>query len=105
MIPSQTMNPCRNLYCRCWRSMTNEQLAYQLLVDPESYESNDETCILKNATDEELAMMYQAARQRQLAEYQQQLAAEQQAATTPKTPRQMEEDEEAKENSKKARMV
>lgn len=105
MIPSQTMNPCRHLYCRCWRSMTNEQLAYQLLVDPESYESNDETCILKNATDEELAMMYQAARQRQLAEYQQQLAAEQQAATTPKTPRQMDEDEEAKENSKKARMV
>ena len=90
--------------------MTNEQLAYQLLVDPESYESNDETCILKNATDEELAMMYQAARQRQLAEYQQQLAAEQQlaaqqqASTTPKTPRRMEEDEEVKENSKKARI-
>jgi hypothetical protein len=82
--------------------MTNEQLAYELLLHPESLEFDHEACFMKNATDEDLHRIYLEVQQHRMAE---ELAAQQQqAVTTPKTPRRMDEDEEARENSKKARI-
>ena len=59
------VNLCHELRCPCPRAvMNNEQLAYELLLDPwaEFLEGRND-CILRNATEEELARLHWLAQE------------------------------------------
>ena len=85
------MNICRVLRCPCWKGMNNEQLARHALLGTDT----EDNCIFKYVPVEEFEKLYEAERQRQMAE---------QVAIEAKLPKRMQETDGGAESHKKMRM-